>query len=99
MPAAGDLRLRVQRGHDPAVGGTLPGSKRAADGRHKDRQNQCRSGADRESPAMLVAGVTCRFPTILNGSLTVRRTGRVLALDLTRKRTEVQLLPRPLHEL
>jgi hypothetical protein len=71
------------------------GSRRAASRPCRHRHNHCRSMADRESPTMLLAPLTCWFATILHGLLTVGRTGRARPLDFTRQRPQVRNLSRP----
>jgi hypothetical protein len=73
------------------------GSRRAATDRRRDQHDPWRTVTDCRIARALTPSFTCRFPTILPDLLPFDVQAGGGALDLTRKRSQVQTLSRPPH--
>src|SRR5512132_2348904 len=75
------------------------GSRRAATDRCGNQHDRWRIVADRRMARAVIPALACSFPMILPGLIPSDVQAGGGSWDLTRKRTEVQLLPRPLSPL
>ena len=101
-----ELRIRIRsprfssdRGNRHAGLMATLGSRRAATDRYGNQHDRWRIVADRRRARTVTPALACGFPMILPGLSPSDVQGGSGSWDLTRKRTEVQLLPRPPHPL